>query len=442
MSRPYHRVLLALALCLPLFASAQEPERLRVHGSNTLGARLMPALVEAWLRSIGYAGVQRVAVSAELTEVHASRDGAPLVVEIGRRGSASGMRALIAGDTELAMLARAPSAPEIAAGWQLGDLGSPDQQFVLALDGARLLVDARNPVTRLDVAQLREVLAGRVDNWNQLGGPDLPLRLVCADPAGGLGDYLRERVGAFDGHACSARHAGTREAAADVAGAPGALALVALTTPLATGTRALAISDGGIAVAPDPVAVRSEDYPLTQRYSLYGGQMMSALGRSLALYALGPAAQRIVAAQGLVTMALPAAPTAEPVPAGDALAAYRDAVAGAVRLPLSVHFDLQSLTSMFEGRSAQDLDRLVAWMQQPRNRGRALAVVGFANADAANKLFPTIASNDRADIVAGYLAQRGIVVQRARGLGALRPLVAPTAAQARHRNERVELWLL
>lgn len=433
---------IALAACLglPLWAHAQEPERLRIHGSNTIGERLMPALVEDWLRSIGYDRLQRVSPSGALTEVHAVRDGQPLVVQIERRGSASGLQALIHGEAELAMSTRAPSAAEREAGWQLGDLSSPDQQFVLALNGARVLVAQDNPLRSLDLDRLRALLAGRIANWKQLDGADRPLRLFCTGAGTGLADYLRQRIGPLERRACSRSLRTLREAAAAVAGDPDAIAVVELSTPAAAGTRALAISDGGIAVAPDALGVRSEDYPLVQRYSVYGGQMMSALGRSLALYLLGPSAQRVVARQGLPALALPDGAGKALAPGGDD--AYTQAVAGAVRLPLSVHFNLRSLSTMFEGGSAQDLDRLVAWMQQPQYRHRPLAVVGFANADPANRLFPTIASNDRADIVAGYLAERGIVVQRARGLGAVRPLTGATDPAARQRNERVEIWML
>ncbi len=75
-------------------------------------------------------------------------------------------------------------------------------------------------------------------------------------------------------------------------------------------------------------------------------------------------------------------------------------------------------------------------------RGRALAVIGFATPDSANRLYPTIASNDRADVVAAYLVQRGVAVERVRGLGAVRPLLGGEDAAAKARNERVELWLL
>lgn len=51
----------AVALCVIPSATAQQGERLRVHGSNTIGVRLMPALVESWLQSMGYRQVHATA---------------------------------------------------------------------------------------------------------------------------------------------------------------------------------------------------------------------------------------------------------------------------------------------------------------------------------------------------------------------------------------------
>ncbi|WP_237651178.1 hypothetical protein [Xanthomonas graminis] len=104
------RLLLAgtAALCAIPSVSAQQAERLRVHGSNSVGAQLMPALVESWLHSIGYRQIQRRRVDAMTLEISALRDDAPLVVEIGSAGSAAGFADLVRGDAELAMLARIP----------------------------------------------------------------------------------------------------------------------------------------------------------------------------------------------------------------------------------------------------------------------------------------------------------------------------------------------
>jgi len=142
----------AFATCLLCFASmsaiAQDDttERLRLHGSNTVGTHLMPALVQSWLEAMGYESISQRATSPHLTEIYATRDDVPLIVEIEKRGSTAGIADLIEGNTELAIMARRPNAQEIDSAWQLGDLGSPDQEFVVALDAITAIVNALHGV--------------------------------------------------------------------------------------------------------------------------------------------------------------------------------------------------------------------------------------------------------------------------------------------------------
>ena len=240
-----------------------------------------------------------------------------------------------------------------------------------------------------------------------------------------------------------ARHAGVQlgvaQVAAAVAGDPAAIGIVGLRSRVPNRARPLAISSGGLAVYPTPLAILSEDYPLTRRYSLYGGQLMSALGRSFALYSTTRRAQEAVAAAGHFAVTL--RPTAQlPLPA--ASAEYTRLVAGAQRLPLSLRFNLAGTQSIFDSRAANDLERLVAFMRLPPNRSRHAVVVAFGNQEAGGALVSTLISNDRADIVAGYLQERGVTVRSANGLGTARVLSAPTQPGARFRNERVEVWML
>lgn len=436
---------MALLAGMALASSAwgqDDVERLRVHGSHSVGSDLMPALVEDWLQAMEYGGIRRVRRTAALLEVHAVRDGAPLVVEIDGSGSAAGFAALVRGDAELAMLARAPDARERDAGWQLGDLASPEQEYTIALNGAAVLVHRDNPVQAIDLAQLRALLAGELRDWSQLGGRAAPVALQLGPADGGLHEFLRERLGAPAAPRTGAlrRHRDLRSAAAAVARDPLAVAVVELSTPLPPGTRTLAVSDGATAIAADAAGVRSRDYPLVRAYRLYGGQMMSALGRSFALHTLSPRAQRVVHARGLASLQLATAETA-PDPAG-LQQDYRDAVAGARRLPVALRFNLGSLSTPFDSGSAQDMERVAAWMRQPENRGRALSVVGFAPEDPGSRMFATMTSSSRVDIVAAWLIEHGIAVQRKRALGAQRPLAGGSDAGARARNERVELWVL
>lgn len=437
-----HMFLRALLACALLVvstpASAQEDaERLRIHGSNTMGVHLVPALVESWLRDTGYEDIRRKARGPSMLEIHASRDGTPLIVEIGKRGSASGFADLIDGNAELAMSVRPPDAHELVAAWQLGDLGSPDQEHVIALDGVVAIVHATNPIRHLDAAQLRAIYEGRVTDWSQLGGPNRPIRALVGRAGTASGEFFRASV--MRGVPVAARVQSHPRVAAGVAADPDAIGIVPLRSRVPAAARPLAIADGGVPVYPTRLGVLSEDYPLLRRYSLYGGQMMSALGRSFALHTITRAAQEAVERAGhFATMLRPA-----PQPRlFDLAPEYRDLVAGAQRLPLSLRFNPRGVHSVFDSRAARDLDRIVALLQRPAFRERRAVVIAFGHPDNGGDIVSTLVTNDRADLVATYLGERGVVVGRSHGFGASRLLASPQSAAARYRNERVEVWVL
>ncbi|MFC0679064.1 hypothetical protein ACFFGH_14570 [Lysobacter korlensis] len=81
-------------------------------------------------------------------------------------------------------------------------------------------------------------------------------------------------------------------------------------------------------------------------------------------------------------------------------------------------------------------------MRSPRYHERRVVVIAFGHRDGAGDLVPTLISNDRADVLTGYLQGRGVRVRAAHGLGAERPLAPPDRRSARFRNERVEIWVI
>lgn len=433
----------AIVACMlfvfPLSATVKydHAERLRIHGSNTLGAHLVPTLVRTWMVSLGYEDIERAERGVSITEIRGMRDGEPLVVEIAKDGSATGIQALVADNAEVAMMARPPNAAEIDAAWQLGELRSPDQEFVIALDGLAVMVHRDNPVRALSMVQLRDVLSGRITDWRELGGLPGPIRVFTPTRGGEL-EFLNERVmeGAVLTAAKQSLPVGRISAA--VGADRSAIGLMGLRSPVAPLSRPLAIGRGGEALLPTRINVQSEDYPLVQRYSLYGGQMMSALGRSFALFAVGRQAQEAVAASGHIAVTLRPA-RQQPLPPG--VAEYRSVVAGAERLPVSLRFNTGSLQSLFDSRAQRDLERIVAFMRLPANAHRQATVLAFGAADPAGSLVATLVSSDRANVVADYLQGQGVVVRRSAGLGVLRPLVASTHPQAAYINDRVEVWI-
>jgi phosphate transport system substrate-binding protein len=51
-----------------------------------------------------------------------------------------------------------------------------------ATDRLGIIVNKQNPVTTISKSQFQDIAAGRTRNWKQLGGPDLPIKVVTGTP--------------------------------------------------------------------------------------------------------------------------------------------------------------------------------------------------------------------------------------------------------------------
>lgn len=426
----------ALLACQSAGAQVDDTERLRIHGSNLLGARLVPALVESWLKDIGYSQIKRRDLGATRTEIGAVRDGQPLIVEIDKRGTASGLQAIIAGDAEICMSARQPNAREMDDAWQLGDLKSPTQEWVLGLDGLVLLVSPDNPVSALSRQQLRDVLSGRIRDWNQLGATAGPIAVHTLSSTSGTQEAIARIVLAGDKPAPGLfRHSSQAEVLAAVRRDARSIGIIGLRAPRG-GLRALAITTGGRSISPDALSVGSEDYPLTRRVYFHTGQMITALGRGFAQWVVSPAGQAAVERSQFVSLSVrPQAPGRIDM----APAEYRQMVANAQRLPMTLRFSTG--LDLFDSRSRQDIERLAAYMQRPENAKRRVVLMGFANPQPRSPMQSLFMSQERADFVSSELLALNMKVVTVRGFGGRMNLLDASQPASRYWNDRVEVWL-
>lgn len=430
--RPVLSLLLLLLAALPLCAE----ERLRLHGSNTVGETLAPALVQRWLIAEGFSAVQRRSLAFEEVEIRAQRDGAERVVEIHAHGSSTAFSDLAAGLADLGMSSRPVRDSDLRLHPRLAGLDRPQQEVVLALDGLALIVHPDNPLTSLRKDQVRAVFTGALRDWSQLS-PAMrgAIRLHARDDRSGTFDSFKSLV--LEGTALSTearRYESTEQLAAEVAGDPLAIGFVGLVG--VRGVRALAISDGGAALPPAVEDVAVEDYPLSRRLYLYLPDDAPPLARSFADFALSAAGQQEVERVGFVaqTVRAYAAEPREGVPAD-----YRRLVGGAERLSLNFRFGAGS--SLIDSKTLRDLDRLAAFMRQPDNADRPLILLGFSDAVETLPAMALFISTDRADYIAQLLIRRGIDPSRVRGLGGAAPVASNDSDIGRQRNRRVEVWL-
>lgn len=432
-------LVMSALLAASTFALAQydAPERLRIHGSNILGERVIPDMVTAWLKQIGYSQIKRRDFGAVRTEISAvSDDGAGLVVEIDKHGTASGLADLIAGNAEISMSARPPNPRELDAAWQLGDLHSPDQEWVVALEGVAVVTAPDNPISSLSQSQLHDVVSGRIRDWRELGGEPGPIVLTTRPADTGAYELLSDLVlgGARVG-AKTATYDSDIQIVAAVGNDRKALGIVGLRTPL-DGVKPIALNLGAQQIDPDAVAVGSEDYPLVRRLYLHTGQLPTALGRGFAEYAISAAGQTVVERSGLISLELG---TATAVLPRSASRDYAQIVGNARRLATSLHFS--NGLDFLDSRARQDLERLANLLHPVGKVQRQVVLVGFAEPDPKTPYQSIWASNERVDSVSREMLKMGIHVVAARGLGGSKSLAATGQASARYRDERVEVWV-
>ncbi len=101
------------------------------------------------------------------------KDNPQVKITVSRRLLADeGMKALIAGEADVAMASRKITAQESAAakakGLQL-------DEYLLGYGGIVIITDPQNPVNELSIDQVRKTFTGEIVNWKDVSGQDLAI---------------------------------------------------------------------------------------------------------------------------------------------------------------------------------------------------------------------------------------------------------------------------
>ncbi|RZS53157.1 substrate-binding domain-containing protein [Sphaerotilus mobilis] len=416
-------------------------QTLRVHGSNTVGAKLAPALLAAFLNQQGYAEVTVQAGDKPEERVLQARsaDGkARVLVQLHAHGTATAFSGLAGGQADVGMASRPIKAEELVATQSLGKLASAGSEHVVALDGVAVMVHPGNTVPRLSLAQLRGIFAGQITDWAAVGGPAGPIKVLARDEKSGTWDTFKSLVMGKDALVASARRfEDSAELSDTVALDPQAIGFAGL--PYVRNARAVAISDGDAApLRPSRFTVSTEDYALSRRLFLYVSPQASELARRFVNFAVSDEAQRIADAQGFIGQVPDTAESVAASPAADLPASYRELTGPARRLSVNLRF--LPGADQLDNKARRDLDRIVRLLESRARQNERVLLLGFSDktgADCSNLRL----SQQRADAVARELATYGVRPAVAHGYGPIAPVAANDTPAGRDRNRRVEVWL-
>jgi glucose/mannose transport system substrate-binding protein len=248
---------------------------LRLHGSNTIGKELVPALCEEFLKYEGATSVQRKPRQKEdETDVEAvlpnvSPDS--LNFEVEAHGSKTAFDDLAAGKCDIGMASRQITAAEARqcelAG--LGDMFSPSCEIVLGLDGIAVFVNKSNPVNALTKQQIADIFSGKTTDWSQVGGNHGPINLYAGDDKSGTYDMFKSLV--LESRTLSPRalrYENSAKLSDEVAADANGIGFAGMA--FVRGSKSLAVSDAGAGpLLPTPFTVAAQQYPLSRRLFLY-----------------------------------------------------------------------------------------------------------------------------------------------------------------------------
>lgn len=170
-SRLLATLAVAFSIVLSGTARSDEPAVISVQGSTTFNSRILqPHLAEIEAMS----GVK---------------------LDVVPNKSIWGLFALFERRAEIAMLSadlngEVTQAKATAPGLPFDKL----QQFIVARVGVAFITHPSNPVTALDHGQLVKILRGEITNWKEVGGPDMPIRVVATQNGGGTVMALRAQL--------------------------------------------------------------------------------------------------------------------------------------------------------------------------------------------------------------------------------------------------------
>ena len=63
-----------------------------------------------------------------------------------------------------------------------------------------VIVHKSNPVASLNKTQLKGIATGKIVNWNEVGGPDLPIKVVVTGPSLAPGQFFKKAIMECNAH--------------------------------------------------------------------------------------------------------------------------------------------------------------------------------------------------------------------------------------------------
>ena len=258
--------MLLSATALICASQATATETIVIKGSDTLGAKMVPQLAEAF--------------KAKMTA-----EGVAVAFEIAAEGSSTGVASIIDGTADIGMSSRDVKEKEIA---KAQSKGVEINKITVAKDGIALIVNEASSLDSITLEEVELIFSGDVIDWSAVSIQTGSISAYTRNTSSGTyAVFQKMAMSSRDYGSETQKMAGNEQIASEVAknvNGIGYVGLAYLNTP-------------GIKVLPvDGAQPDSKDYPLARPlyYLTNKGKPLSPLAQQFIDFSLSPAGQKIV----------------------------------------------------------------------------------------------------------------------------------------------------
>ena len=437
MSNSCFRSIFVFLFCSLSIPSALAEPLFTIHGSNTIGARLAPELVKAFLLSKGATDVSVVNSGINENRIIAKmgEQQKTVSVDIAAHGSGTGFEGLKSGAADIAAASRPAKLKEVNALAEFANLTDKRSEHIIGIDGLAIIIHPQNPIQQLSVQQLGQIFSGEINNWSQLGGRFGQISLYSRDDRSGTWDSFKRMVlGKQFTLANSAKRFESNDDLSDeVSRDINGIGFVGL--PSVRQAKLISVSDGfGKALKPNKLSIATEDYALSRRLYFYTDDApANAYVKDFITFVEGISGQATVADNGFIAQYVEAV---EPLAYSELPEDFKKMTPSGQRL--TVNFRFKEGSAQLDNRALRDVERLAQFMSShPDNK---LTLIGFGDQKKSQERAQLL-SKLRAMAVRRELVKLGVYPKTSIGYGGQLPVASNERESGRYKNRRVEVWL-
>lgn len=413
---------------------------IKIAGSNTIGAKLIPELAKEFLEKKLKAKdiiIIQDSLKKEEKTIQGKLNGEICSIQIAAYGSGSGFDSIKHNWADIGMSSRTIKQEEIEKLTDKGISSSRESEYVIAMDGIAVIINKGNNINDLSKEQITKVFSGEYTNWSQLKGVNREIHIYTRKEPSGTWDTFNDlelkpfkKTLVSNAKKMESNQILSEAVSKDLGG-------IGYTTFSEIGlSKAVGVYEKGtIPLLPCEFTIKTEDYPLSRRLYLYTNNK-NKYTKDFIDFIQSEDGQHIVSKIGFVSSTLNLLKTSS-IDESKLTEDYKRKIDAAQRLDVNIRFLKGNDT--IDNKAYRDLPRIIEKLTPLVKEGKKIILIGFAdnigNSEKNRKL-----SIKRAQSVSIELERYGIHPEVC-GFGQDIPVASNETEEGRHKNRRVEIWV-